>query len=77
MLHEGVKVMASKMSEAIKLLIQERGISEELVRKTIEESLLAAFKKKYGSLDHAVVRFSEDGSEVTIFARKRSLKRTT
>jgi N utilization substance protein A len=63
--------MASKMSEAIKLLIQERGISEELVRKTIEESLLAAFKKKYGSMDNAVVRFSEDGSEVTIFARKK------
>jgi len=63
--------MASKMSEAIKLLIQERGISEELVRKTIEESLLAAFKKKYGSMDNAVVRFSEDGSDVTIFARKK------
>jgi N utilization substance protein A len=63
--------MASKMSEAIKLLIQERGISEELVRKTIEESLLAAFKKKFGSMDNAVVRFSEDGSEVTIFARKK------
>ncbi len=63
--------MASKMSEAIKLLIQERGISEELVRKTIEESLLAAFKKKYGSMDNAVVRFSEDGGEVTIFARKK------
>jgi N utilization substance protein A len=59
------------MSEAIKLLIQERGISEELVRKTIEESLLAAFKKKYGSMDNAVVRFSEDGGEVTIFARKK------
>jgi N utilization substance protein A len=63
--------MASKMSEAIKLLIQERGISEELVRKTIEESLLAAFKKKFGSMDNAVVRFSEDGNEVTIFARKK------
>lgn len=63
--------MASKMSEAIKLLIQERGISEELVRKTIEESLLAAYKKKFGAMDNAVVRFSEDGSEVTIFARKK------
>ncbi len=63
--------MASKMSDAIKLLIQERGISEELVRKTIEESLLAAFKKKFGSMDNAVVRFSDDGDEVTIFARKK------
>jgi len=63
--------MASKMSEAIKLLIQERGISEELVHKTIEESLLAAFKKKFGSMDNAVVRFSDDGSEVAIFAKKK------
>jgi N utilization substance protein A len=63
--------MASKMSDAIRQLIQERGISEELVRKTIEESLLAAFKKKFGSMDNAVVRFSDDGNEVTIFARKK------
>jgi N utilization substance protein A len=65
------KKMTSKMSDAIKQLIQERGISEELVRKTIEESLLAAYKNKYGSMDNAVVRFSDDGSEVTIFSRKK------
>jgi len=59
------------MSEAIKQLVQERGISEELVRKTIEESLLAAYKKKFGSMDNAVVRFSDDGTEVTVFSRKR------
>jgi N utilization substance protein A len=63
--------MATKMSDAIKLLIQERGISEELVRKTIEESLLAAYKKKFGSMDNAVVRFNDDGTEVTIFAKKK------
>lgn len=63
--------MASKMSDAIKQLIQERGISEDLVRKTIEESLLAAYKNKYGSMDNAVVRFSDDGDEVTVFSRKK------
>jgi N utilization substance protein A len=63
--------MASNMSDAIKQLIQERGISEDLVRKTIEESLLAAYKNKYGSMDNAVVRFSDDGSEVTVFSRKK------
>ncbi|MGB2895397.1 MAG: NusA N-terminal domain-containing protein, partial [Anaerolineales bacterium] len=63
--------MASNMSDAIKQLIQERGISEELVRKTIEESLLAAYKNKYGSMDNAVVRFSDDGDEVTVFARQK------
>ena len=63
--------MATKMSDAIKQLIQERGISEDLVRKTIEESLLAAYKNKFGSMDNAVVRFSDDGSEVTVFSRKK------
>ena len=63
--------MASKMADAMKQLIQERGISEELVRKTIEESLLAAYKKKFGGVDNAVVRFSEDGEEVTIYAQKQ------
>jgi N utilization substance protein A len=63
--------MASKMADAIKQLIQERGISEDLVRKTIEESLLAAYKNKYGSMDNAVVRFSDDGTEVTVFSRKK------
>jgi N utilization substance protein A len=63
--------MASKMADAIKQLIQERGISEDLVRKTIEESLLAAYKNKYGSMDNAIVRFSEEGDEVTVFSRKK------
>jgi len=52
--------MAGELYEAIRLLVQDRGISEELIRKTIEEFLLAAYKKKYGTSDNAVVRFSED-----------------
>jgi N utilization substance protein A len=63
--------MSSDMSDAIKQLIQDRGISEELVHKTIEEALLAAYKKKFGAVDNAVIRFSEDGSEVTVFAQKK------
>jgi len=63
--------MASGLSEAIRLLVQDKGISEELVMKTIEEFLLAAYKKKYGSNDNAVVRFSEEGSDVTLFAQRR------
>jgi N utilization substance protein A len=63
--------MASDLADAIRMLVQEKGISEELVLKTIEEFLLAAYKKKFGTMENAVVRFSEDGSEVTVFARKR------
>jgi N utilization substance protein A len=63
--------MASDLADAIRMLVQEKGISEELVLKTIEEFLLAAYKKKFGTMENAVVRFSEDGSEVTVFAKKR------
>ena len=63
--------MSVRMAEAIKQLIQDRGISEELVLKTIEESLLAAYKKKYGTVDNAVIRFNEDGTEVAMFSQKK------
>jgi len=63
--------MASDLADAIRMLVQEKGISEELVLKTIEDFLLAAYKKKFGTMENAVVRFSEDGSEVTVFAKKR------
>ncbi len=63
--------MSNEMALAIKMLVQERGVSEDLIRKTIEESLLAAYKKKYGIDENAVVRFNEEGTEVTIFAQKR------
>ena len=63
--------MASGLTEAIRLLVQERGISEELIQKTIEEFLIAAFKKKFGTAENAVVRFSESDGEVTLYAQKR------
>ncbi len=62
--------MSSELAIAIKLLIQEKGIPEELIKKAIEESLLAAYKKKFGTDENAVVKFSDDGTDVSIFAQK-------
>jgi N utilization substance protein A len=59
------------MSKAIKQMVQEKGVPEELVLKTIEEALLAAYKKKFGIVDNAVVRFNEETTEVTIFSKKK------
>jgi N utilization substance protein A len=59
------------MTEAIHQLIQDRGISEELVLRTIENTLLAAYKRRFGNADNAVVRFSDDNREVAIFAKKK------
>ncbi len=63
--------MASDMSEAIRQLVQDRGISEELVLKTIENTLLAAYKRRFGNAENAMVRFSDDNTEVAIFAKKK------
>lgn len=63
--------MAAGIGDAMRQLVQDRGISEDLVEKTVEELLLAAYKHRYGTSDNAVVRFSDDGDEVFIFARKK------
>ncbi|WP_319561261.1 transcription termination factor NusA [Marispirochaeta sp.] len=63
--------MASGLADAIRSIVQDRGISEDLVKKTIEDFLLAAYKKKFGQCDNAVVRFDEEGEEVALFASKQ------
>jgi N utilization substance protein A len=59
------------MSQAIKQLNQDRGIPEELILRTIEDTLIAAYKHRYGNADNAVVRFDEENLEVSIFAQKK------
>lgn len=63
--------MASGLAEAIRLLVQDKGISEELIKRTIEDFLYAAYKRKFGISDNAVVEFSEDGNEVSLYAKKK------
>ena len=62
--------MATDMTNAIRQLIQDKGISEELILKTIENTLLAAYKRRYGNADNAIVRFNEDNRVVSIYAKK-------
>jgi len=62
--------MASDMAEAIRQLISEKGISEELIVNTLQEALLAAYKKKFGTSENAVVRFKENYEGVDIYAKK-------
>jgi len=59
------------MSQAIRQLNQDRGIPEELILRTIEDTLIAAYKHRFGNADNAVVRFNEENLEVSIFAQKK------
>ncbi|MDR0402511.1 MAG: transcription termination factor NusA [Treponema sp.] len=63
--------MATDMSDAIRQLMQDRGISEELVLKIIENTLLAAYKRRFGNADNAIVRFNDDNRVVSIYAQKK------
>lgn len=63
--------MASDLSEAIRLFEQEKGIPRELVLKTIEELLFAAYKKKYGTTENIIVRFNDEETEVSVFSKKK------
>jgi N utilization substance protein A len=58
------------MSEAVRQLSQERGLSEELIQKTIEDMLMAAYRKRYGTDENAEVRLDDDW-QVSIFSRKK------
>ncbi len=58
------------LAAAIRQLIDEKGIPEELVKKMIEEFLLAAYQRRFDTMENAVVQFNDDGSEVTLYAKK-------
>ncbi len=62
--------MASDLSDAIRLFEQDKGIPRDLVLKTIEDFMLAAYKRRYGTVENAVVRFNDEETEVSIFAKK-------
>ena len=62
--------MSSQMAEAIQQLTQDKGISEDLIKKMIENALVAAYKKKFGTDENAVVKFADDLSDVSIYSRK-------
>jgi N utilization substance protein A len=62
--------MSTELGDAIRMYVQEKGVAEELVLKTIEESIRAAYKRKFGIDDNVRVDFNEERTEVTVFAEK-------
>ncbi|MCL2066363.1 MAG: transcription termination factor NusA [Treponema sp.] len=63
--------MGTDMTQAIRQLSQDRGISEELILRTIEDTLIAAYRHRFGNADNAVVRFDDENREVSIYAQKK------
>ena len=57
------------MSEAIHQLI-EKGFTEESVVNTIQNTLKAAYKRKFGTAENCVVKIADDFSDVSVYSRK-------
>ncbi|PIE04155.1 MAG: transcription termination/antitermination protein NusA [Spirochaetales bacterium] len=62
--------MNADFAESIRQIQSDRGITEELVLSTVEEFLLAAYKKTFGTSENAVVSFSDTNGTVAIYAKK-------
>ncbi len=60
----------SELSEAIRAMVEDKGISQELVLNTIRQTLLATYKRKFGTDENAVVTFADDLSSVELASRK-------
>ncbi len=60
----------SELSEAIRAMVEEKGISQELVLDTIKQTLLATYRRKFGTDENAVVTFADDLSYVELASRK-------
>jgi N utilization substance protein A len=62
--------MANELSEAVKQLVADKGISEDLILKTIEMALLAAYKKKFGTTSNAETHIDDENDIVKIYSKK-------
>lgn len=63
--------MATEIGDAIRSMVAEKNISEELVISTIEDILRAAYKRKFGTEENAVIEFSEDFTSVELSSRRQ------
>ncbi len=62
--------MSASIAEAVRQLVHNKGISEDLILQTVEDILIVAYKKKFGTNENVVTKINEEKGEVSLFARK-------
>lgn len=62
--------MINELTETIGELAAERGVSPDLIRKTIQKALLTAYKKTFGTDENAQIQFIPDSEKVELFSKK-------
>ncbi len=58
------------IKEAIKLMMEERNLTREVVHKLIEDSIRASYKSKFKTDENCYVEIAEDDSEVNLYMIK-------
>lgn len=69
--------MAFDMIEAITLIAREKNLEFDAVLETLQESLLAAARKKYNFTDNISFRFDRKNNELLMIATKRVVEKVT
>jgi N utilization substance protein A len=67
--------MANEFAVAVKQLVADKGISEDLILKTIEMALVAAYKKKFGTASNAETVVDEENHLVKIYSKKEIIEK--
>lgn len=66
--------MNEEFIEALKEIVKEKGISEDLIFSTIEDALVAAYKKNYAkqgaNIQNVIVNMNRETGEINVFSRR-------
>ena len=63
--------MNHEFMEALDELEKDRGIDKEVIIDTIEQALLTAYKKNFGSAQNVRVSVDREGGEVRVYSQRR------
>lgn len=62
--------MSKELAGALEVLEKEKGISKEIVVDALEDALVAAYKKNYGTSQNVEVNFNEETGSIKVFQVK-------
>lgn len=60
-----------ELIEALKSLVQEKGINEDAIFNALESALVAAYRKNYGTSQNVKVTINRQTGEIHVYAQKK------
>jgi N utilization substance protein A len=59
-----------KITESVRQLVHNKGVSEERIYDIVRDALFAAYKKKFGTVDNAETQIDEESGELLLYVKK-------